>query len=122
MDLGRRAVVTELHVQFQGGFAGRECEVRAVEREGKEGREITQFHPLDNNSVQVSRNAFSKTSSKYITCYSRSNVYSLPTNWCALSSDIHSQYVKEGEGGSGRKYVPVARSCCSILKLFECML
>ena len=54
VDLGRRAVLTELHVQFQGGFAGRECEIRAGEREEKEGREIAQFHPSDNNSVQVS--------------------------------------------------------------------
>lgn len=54
MDLGKRAVVAELHVQFQGGFAGRECEVRAAEREGEEWREIARFHPSDNNSIQVS--------------------------------------------------------------------
>lgn len=54
MDLGGPAVAAELRVQFQGGFVGRECEVRAAAREGEEWREITQFHPSDNNRIQVS--------------------------------------------------------------------
>ena len=58
MDLGRRAVVSELRVQFQGGFAGRECELRAGETGREEEREITQFRPLDNNTLQVSDEVF----------------------------------------------------------------
>ena len=56
VDFGRRAIVTELRVQFQGGFAGRDCELRRGGRAGnvEEGNLLTEFHPLDNNSVQVS--------------------------------------------------------------------
>lgn len=56
MDLGRPAVAAELRVQFQGGFVGRECEVRGAAREGEEWKEIAQFHASDNNRIQVSVN------------------------------------------------------------------
>ena len=48
------AVLTELHVRFQGGFAGKECIVRVGAGNGEEGREIAKLHPSDNNSLQVS--------------------------------------------------------------------
>ena len=54
VDLGQSAFVSELHMQFQGGFAGRECELRVGEKSGKEGTVLMQFHPSDNNSLQVS--------------------------------------------------------------------
>ena len=57
VDLGHLAVVRELQIQFQGGFAGRECELKAAGRPGEEeeeDRELMQFFPSDNNSLQVS--------------------------------------------------------------------
>ena len=53
-------MLTELHIQFQGGFACRDCEVSTLDREGKNERHLTHFHPSDSNSVQVS---------SFIVCY-----------------------------------------------------
>ena len=55
VDLGRLAVVRELRVQFQGGFAGRECELKAGGGAGEGGRVLMQFYPSDTNSLQVSQ-------------------------------------------------------------------
>ena len=56
VDLGRLAVVRELRVQFQGGFAGRECELKAGGGGGgEEDRVLMQFYPSDTNSLQVSQ-------------------------------------------------------------------
>ncbi|CAI8058468.1 Nuclear receptor 2C2-associated protein [Geodia barretti] len=54
VDLGRLAVVRELRVQFQGGFAGRECELKAGGGGGgEEDRVLMQFYPSDTNSLQI---------------------------------------------------------------------
>ena len=55
VDLGGQAVVRHLQIQFQGGFAGRECELRvAGSSGGEEERQIMEFHPSDSNCLQVS--------------------------------------------------------------------
>lgn len=43
--------MTELHVRFQGGFAGQECVLLA----GDEMTEVARFYPEDSNSLQVSK-------------------------------------------------------------------
>ena len=55
VDLGSVAVVREMRVQFQGGFAGRECELSALGESGEEERVVVKFYPSDTNSLQVSR-------------------------------------------------------------------
>ena len=55
VNLGRLAVVKELRIQFQGGFTGRECELKTGGmRAGEGGRVLIQFYPSDTNSLQVS--------------------------------------------------------------------
>ena len=68
VDLGQSAVVSQLRVQFQGGFAGRECELRAGGREGEGETELTliQFHPSDDNSLQVSSDKCFCASTLYV--------------------------------------------------------
>ena len=56
VDLGSVAVVKEVRVQFQGGFAGRECELSALGESGDEERTlVVKFYPSDTNSLQVLR-------------------------------------------------------------------
>ena len=55
VDLGSVAVVREMRVQFQGGFAGRECELSALGESGEEERALVKFYPSDTNSLQVLR-------------------------------------------------------------------
>ena len=53
VQLPAPAVVREVQIRFQGGFAGRECVLMAGDSE-TELVEIVQFYPKDRNSVQVS--------------------------------------------------------------------
>ena len=53
VNLGRCAVVRDLCLQFQGGFAGKECVVMSGKSE-EDLKEILQFYPADTNSLQVS--------------------------------------------------------------------
>ncbi|KAL3866821.1 hypothetical protein ACJMK2_044083 [Sinanodonta woodiana] len=43
----------ELHIQFQGGFAGRECSIEGSEVPGREMKKIAEFYPEDVNSLQI---------------------------------------------------------------------
>ena len=53
IELPTKAVVEEIHVKFQGGFAGRECALMAGCSEARL-EEVEQFYPKDSNSLQVS--------------------------------------------------------------------
>ena len=53
MQLPAPAVVREVQIRFQGGFAGQECVLMAGDSE-TELVEIGHFYPKDRNSVQVS--------------------------------------------------------------------
>ena len=53
VELPTPAVVEEIRVRFQGGFAGRECALMAGSSEAGLAEE-GQFYPKDSNSLQVS--------------------------------------------------------------------
>ena len=53
LQLPAPAVVREIQIRFQGGFAGRECVLMAGDSE-TELVEIGHCYPKDRNSVQVS--------------------------------------------------------------------
>ena len=65
MKLEGQYVITELHIQFQGGFAGRDCVLQGLEAgrdsvlQGSETskteyKKMLEFYPGDSNSLQVS--------------------------------------------------------------------
>ena len=65
MKLDGRFLIDELHIQFQGGFAGRDCALqglgadRGCELQGgeiskNEYKNLIEFYPEDSNSLQVS--------------------------------------------------------------------
>ncbi|KAG7487973.1 hypothetical protein MATL_G00029340 [Megalops atlanticus] len=45
--------VSEVKVQFQGGFSGKTCRLEGCEKEG-EFETFSYFYPEDNNSLQIS--------------------------------------------------------------------
>ncbi|XP_076880326.1 nuclear receptor 2C2-associated protein isoform X2 [Brachyhypopomus gauderio] len=45
--------VSELRLQFQGGFSGKSCKLEGCSKEGVLER-ILDFYPEDNNSLQIS--------------------------------------------------------------------
>ena len=65
MRLDGQYVIDELHIQFQGGFAGRDCVLQRLEAgrdsasQGSETskaeyKNMLEFYPGDSNSLQVS--------------------------------------------------------------------
>ncbi|TPX68601.1 hypothetical protein SpCBS45565_g03009 [Spizellomyces sp. 'palustris'] len=58
MDFSPRSVsVSELHIMFQGGFAGKECKLVGVvdhrRPEEEQWEDLLNFYPEDSNSLQV---------------------------------------------------------------------
>lgn len=53
ITLSSLAVVREIQVRFQGGFAGQECALLAGASEA-DLQEVERFFPKDSNSLQVS--------------------------------------------------------------------
>ena len=47
-------MIDEIHIQFQGGFAGRDCQVEGLETQEIGYKTLMEFYPEDNNSLQVS--------------------------------------------------------------------
>ena len=44
----------ELHIQFQGGFVGKECHLEVKPSEDEAFTKVADFYPEDKNSLQVS--------------------------------------------------------------------
>ncbi|KAG7258292.1 hypothetical protein CRUP_037025 [Coryphaenoides rupestris] len=53
LEFPQSVKLSELKVQFQGGFSGRTCRLEGCLR-GGEFTEISHFYPEDNNSLQIS--------------------------------------------------------------------
>ena len=47
-------MIDEVHVQFQGGFAGRDCWMEGQESPEIGYKRLMDFYPEDSNSLQVS--------------------------------------------------------------------
>eukprot|EP01133_Synstelium_polycarpum_P018146 gene18146-21698_t len=45
--------VSELHICFQGGFVGKDCELLAMQGDSKEFTFVSMFYPEDINTVQI---------------------------------------------------------------------
>ena len=54
IDLEEQCVIDEVHVQFQGGFAGRDCWMEGQESAEIGYKRLMDFYPEDSNSLQVS--------------------------------------------------------------------
>ncbi|XP_041369062.1 nuclear receptor 2C2-associated protein-like [Gigantopelta aegis] len=54
LDLGKTLHITEIHIQFQGGFAGKECWVEGSTSDSN-FKKITSIYPEDINSKQIFR-------------------------------------------------------------------
>ena len=54
IDLEEQCVIDEVHVQFQGGFAGRDCWFEGQESADIGYKRLMDFYPEDSNSLQVS--------------------------------------------------------------------
>ncbi|NWI37150.1 NR2CA protein, partial [Picathartes gymnocephalus] len=53
LDFPRPVKVSQLHLQFQGGFSSRLCTLEGC-RTGEELVEISQLYPQDNHAMQIS--------------------------------------------------------------------
>ena len=47
-------MIDEVHIQFQGGFAGRDCVLQGVETPETGYKTMMEFYPEDSNKLQVS--------------------------------------------------------------------
>ena len=56
IDFPKAVIIKELSLQFQGGFAGKDCWIE-VKKNGNMEKSIS-IHPEDNNSLQISFNNF----------------------------------------------------------------
>lgn len=54
IDFDKGVEIAELHVQFQGGFAGKDCWVEGRTHKESDWVKLEHFYPEDNNSLQVS--------------------------------------------------------------------
>ena len=54
IDFERLVTVEEIHLQFQGGFAGRECLIEGKKEPTENYTRIQEFYPDDVNSIQIS--------------------------------------------------------------------
>ncbi|MBN3317090.1 NR2CA protein, partial [Atractosteus spatula] len=57
LDFPQAVRVSELQVQFQGGFAGKTCRVEGCLKDG-DFEKLTDFYPEDKHSLQISFVAF----------------------------------------------------------------
>ncbi|NXG01596.1 NR2CA protein, partial [Sakesphorus luctuosus] len=53
LDFPRPVKVSQLHIQFQGGFSSRLCTLEGC-RAGEELVKISELYPQDNNAMQIS--------------------------------------------------------------------
>jgi len=53
-ELASPAVVQEVQIQFQGGFAGRECWIDGKLVDQDEWTKLSDVYPTDTNGLQVS--------------------------------------------------------------------
>jgi hypothetical protein len=53
MEFRDPVIIKELHIQFQGGFAGKDCFIEGAHSDG-ELTKIAYFYPDDVNKTQVS--------------------------------------------------------------------
>ncbi|XP_013389358.1 nuclear receptor 2C2-associated protein [Lingula anatina] len=53
LEFSKQVVIEELHIQFQGGFAGKECHVEVASIKSDEFTELTKIFPEDSNKLQV---------------------------------------------------------------------
>ena len=54
VDLEELYVIDEINIQFQGGFAGRDCWVEGIDSPEMGYKRLMEFYPEDSNSLQVS--------------------------------------------------------------------
>ncbi|RKO85584.1 galactose-binding domain-containing protein, partial [Blyttiomyces helicus] len=56
IELAKPATVTRIELMFQGGFAGKDCEVLGVSSSGNDGvwQSLGKFYPEDVNRLQIS--------------------------------------------------------------------
>lgn len=47
-------MIEEVHIRFQGGFAGKESFLEGSEKSGQEYVRLTDIFPEDSNSLQIS--------------------------------------------------------------------
>ena len=53
MTFDSPVVVKEVHIKFQGGFAGQDCHVEGRLGTEEEMEKMTEFYPDDINALQV---------------------------------------------------------------------
>ncbi|KAM4052403.1 nuclear receptor 2C2-associated protein isoform 2-T2 [Anomaloglossus baeobatrachus] len=53
LEFPHKVCISEIHIQFQGGFSSRSCVLQGCLKEG-ELVKIAEFYPEDNNALQVS--------------------------------------------------------------------